>query len=93
VSADNAAARLVLHVPGLAIRTVGAGCCLMGLQTLVTDELRSWRGVRVLEIDALNEQVIIEIDDDATAHPDDLLESVHDLGATDATLEPQHGAS
>jgi hypothetical protein len=52
---------------------------------LVADELRSWRGVRVLEIDDLNERVIIEIDDDATAHPDDLLESVRDLGATNAT--------
>jgi hypothetical protein len=93
VSADNAAARLVLHVPGLATRTVGAGCCLIGLRTLVTDELRSWRGVRVLEVDDLNERVIIEIDDDATAHPDDLLESVRDLGAKNSTLESQRGAS
>jgi hypothetical protein len=84
--------RVVFHVPGLASSTVGAGCCLIGLRALVTDELRSWRGVRVLEIDDRNERVIVEIDDDATAHPADLLESVRALGATNASLESQHGA-
>jgi hypothetical protein len=78
--------RVVLHVPGLSTRIIGAGCCLMPLRNVASDELRSWPGVHVVEIDDTTERIVAEIGPHAGPTPEDLLEAVRDLGATDTSV-------
>jgi hypothetical protein len=77
----------VLHVAGLTTRAIGAvAASCMPLRTLASDELRSWPGVHVVEIDDTTERIVAEIDHHADPSPADLLDAVRDLGTPDATL-------
>jgi hypothetical protein len=92
MNADPGSDRVVLDVPGLDTRMVGAGCCPIPLRTLVIDELRSWPGVRIIEIDDVSGRIVADIYDNAVVEAEHLLEAVRDLGAIDARLSAQHAA-
>jgi hypothetical protein len=51
MSADGGPRRVVLSVPGLTEPPVGGGCCAVGRDDVLLEELDSWPGLLALDVD------------------------------------------
>ena len=50
-AADGGPRRVVLSVPGLAEPSVGGGCCAVGRDDVLLEELDCWPGLLALDVD------------------------------------------
>lgn len=88
-AATPSAARPTAFVvlPGLGSASpIGGGCCAVGVDDAVQDELESWPGITVEKIDAEAETVTVRFDRDRAAGLTDAVDAVRGLGFPDATL-------
>lgn len=77
--ADHAARRVVLKVTGLDGPPVGGGCCALTREDMLVDELDSWPGLLVLQVDPDADEVQLLLQPGSTDLPH-ALEALADLG-------------
>jgi hypothetical protein len=79
--------RVVLSVPGLAQAPVGGGCCAVGRDDVLLEEIDSWPGLLALDVDPEQGVAVVLV---SPGHDEDLsaaLEALADRGLAAAVLQ------
>jgi hypothetical protein len=87
VSADGGPRRVVLSVPGLAGPPVGGGCCAVGRDDVLLEEIDSWPGLLALDVDPVQGVATVLV---TPGHDEDLtaaLDALADRGLDASVLE------
>jgi hypothetical protein len=86
--AGGAPRRVILSVPGLAGQPVGGGCCAVGRDDVLLEEIDSWPGLLALDVDPEQATAVVLV---TPGHDDDLtaaLEALADRGLPTTVLAP-----
>jgi hypothetical protein len=69
--------QVVLSVPGLSGPPVGGGCCPVGRDDVLLEEIDSWPGLLVLDVDAERGTAVVLV---TPGHDEDLTAALEALG-------------
>lgn len=69
--------QVVLCVPGLAGPPVGGGCCAVSRDDVLVEEIDSWPGLLVLDVDPKQATAVVLVTD---GHDEDLSAALEALG-------------
>jgi hypothetical protein len=86
-SAAGGPRRVVLSVPDLSRPPVGGGCCAVGRDDVLLEEIDSWPGLLALDVDPERALAVVLV---SPGHDDDLsaaLEALTDRGLPAAVLQ------
>ena len=77
---------ILMEIPGLADTPyLGSGCCVVAADQAIREELESWPGVTMADVDAAKGSVWVTLSGD-TPTASDLLETIDSLGFPVATV-------